>query len=135
MMTSRRSELLMLTLGALLSCCCVRVLSRSAGPPDGICGIATQTPTGHTGTSAQTSASPYSVVVVGGLTTYDSDDTSTSITGSGHVCLHLSLKATFSSKCTCTHIARQNIMYSTLQKYGRKVQVQVAIFNPRDPSS
>ena len=79
-MTSRRSVLLLATLGALLSCCCVGVLSFSSGPADSVCNDATQTPTGH-GVPAQTSAAPYQLVVVG-VTSYDSSDTSTPVTGS-----------------------------------------------------
>ena len=74
-MTSRR---VLLTVGALLSCCCVSVLSFSAGPADSVCNDATQTPTGH-GVSAQTSVSPYQLVV--GVASYDSSDTSTPVTG------------------------------------------------------
>ena len=78
MMTSRRSVLLLATLGTLLSCCCVDVLSFSAGPAASVCNDATQTPTGH-GVPAQTSASPYQLVV--GVTSYESSDTSTPVTG------------------------------------------------------
>ena len=72
-MTSRRSVLPLTTLGVvLLSCCCVGVLSNSAGPPASICDDATQTP-GH-GQDAQASASPYQVTFVDSITEYDSDD-------------------------------------------------------------
>ena len=67
----------------LLSCCCVRnVLSFSGGPAASVCNDASQTPTGH-GVSAQTSASPYQLVV--GVTSYDSSDTSTPVTGNARV--------------------------------------------------
>ena len=72
-MTSRRSVLPLTTLGVvLLSCCCVGVLSNSAGPPASICDDPTQTP-GH-GQDAQASASPYQITFVDSITEYDSDD-------------------------------------------------------------